>query len=219
MDFLKTKDKEDFFEVFYKKPKKASRSEFEWDLPITSPSFKTTSYVYFQDEGALKHTTVNLEVSDISYHFDVRLRPLVNRIKEAMKDIMAFEDDWDDDGALATNENTLNKAVKFLHDYSVYILNKFGFILDGPYLDITRDGSISARWKNERAEMMIIFKQNSDTSFYYLREVESGNDANGSVNLAKPAAPYLALWMKELLTQSPFENLRFLTSMKFTDLP
>jgi hypothetical protein len=77
----------------------------------------------------------------------------LSEIKQAIveaKDILYLKDDWDDEGADATDEETFLSAISFLVMYSKHLFKHHGAVIDTPFIDILRDGSIGILWDNPK---------------------------------------------------------------------
>ena len=74
------------------------------------------------------------------------------------KYLLELEEDWDDEGANVTTFETYKNAVDFVITSSKF-LNNYNSKLEKPFIDITRDGSISVQWDTPKASFFIIFKK------------------------------------------------------------
>jgi hypothetical protein len=136
-----------------------------------------------------------------TYRIPFRLRHIVTQILEATE-ILNYPDNWDDEGALATNQFTFEKAVTFITDYTAYIYQQFSIVLNEFYIDILRDGSVSVHWKAENeSQLFIIFKKEENAlAYYYAVSGERKIPLNSAVEPAAPVDETLALWMKNHLS-------------------
>ncbi len=136
-----------------------------------------------------------------TYRIPNRLRHIAEQIEDAIE-ILSYQDNWDDEGALATNSYTFEQAVSFIIDYAVYIYDRFAIVLNEPYIDILRDGSVTVHWKTEKeAQLFIIFKtEKGELAYYYAESSERKIPLNSAIEPGTPVDETLALWMKNHLT-------------------
>jgi hypothetical protein len=142
---------------------------------------------------------ISYKVTDFEYEIPIQLKKIIDEI-ERSRYILDLEDDWDDEGAIATNIETFNKAIKFILDYSLHIF-KIGKLIETPKIDILRDGSVSVNWETHKASFLIIFKITNAKYSYYYGETKIDNIpfklaiSNGNKNIDE----ITALWMSENL--------------------
>lgn len=142
--------------------------------------------------------SIALEIVDKRINLPIKLKKIAASIKEAIQ-ILEYEDNWDDEGALATDIETFIKAIDFLTSYSVSLL-KYGTI-DKPYVDIMRDGSVSIMWETEKATLLAIFKKgNRELSYLYGQPKDKAKQPFPySVENGSKIDEILALWMRQYL--------------------
>ncbi len=112
--------------------------------------------------------TLEIKIKDQTFHLDHRLKDIADSIHDAAQ-ILDFNEDWDDNGANSTNFQTFLKATNFLISYSTELL-RFG-VIETPFIDLMRDGSISILWDTPKASLLVIFQKNdSELSHFYGEE-------------------------------------------------
>ncbi len=109
---------------------------------------------------------VQIQISDNHFSLPISLNHIAKSIINSQA-IMLLENDWDDDGADATNLNTYLKAVSFVVSYSKFIFESLKVVIDYPDIDILRDGSVSVFWETHKATFLIIFKKNDNRYSYF----------------------------------------------------
>ncbi len=124
------------------------------------------------------------------------LSHIASSIKKS-ETILELKEDWDEEGALPTNIETFVKAVKFIIDYSTFILKgKEKVVIDSPDIDILRDGAIIVNWETPVASFTIIFeKEPSEIYYYYAKEKQSLITLKYGININKEVNEYTTLWM------------------------
>lgn len=143
-----------------------------------------------------------LPIEGTSFSLPYELHNLAKAIDRSKK-LLTLKDNWDEEGALATNIETYNKAIKFLVEYSIYILNSGPgqVVLDAPDIDILNDGSIVINWETKSATFTIIFdKSPTDIAYFYAKEYSEGSvPLKHGINLTKKIDKYTAEWMSNNL--------------------
>jgi hypothetical protein len=172
--------------------------------------YKPQDYMLFLEKEFLKpHSIPAFIVVEADYTFHVigktfkipaRLKHMAQQIVDATE-ILSYPDNWDDDGALATNNHTFEQAATFIMDYAVYIYHRFAMVLSEPYIDMLRDGSVTVHWKSEKgAQLFIIFKKEEGAlAYYYAESSERKIPLNSAIEPGAPVEETLALWMKNHL--------------------
>lgn len=142
--------------------------------------------------------SIVLEIAYERISLPIKLKNIADSIKEA-KQILEYEDNWDEEGAIETDLETFKKAVDFLTLYSIYLL-KYGTI-DKPFIDIMRDGSVSIMWETEKATLLVIFKKgNKALSYLYGQPKDDTKQPFPySVENVSKIDEILALWMRQYL--------------------
>lgn len=126
-------------------------------------------------------------------------RKISEAISEA-KELLKFKDDWDEEGALATDKATLSKTLSILRNHARHLLAEHGKTLPAPYIDIMRDGSISMYWETNVAKLFIIIKKGDiPNSFYYGERKDNHIPLKSAIAITDGIDDSLALWMKKNL--------------------
>ena len=147
-----------------------------------------------------KESDYTFEVNGKSYTVPVSLKPVAHQIEEA-RIILEYEDDWDDEGAIATEIDTFEKAVNFLVDYSTFVYKNYAVILKEPYIDILRDGSVSVHFEAARnTQLLIVFKkEENELAYFYAEQGDRKIPFKSAIIPGEPVDETLASWMKNHL--------------------
>jgi len=147
-----------------------------------------------------EESVYSFEVNGLKYDVPLCLKYIAKQIEEA-KVILDYEDDWDDEGAVATDVNTFTKAIDFVVQYSVFIYNSYKAILKEPYIDILRDGTISVHWEaSKNNQMLIIFKKDEgEIAHYYAQQGDRKIPLKSAIIPGEQVDETLALWMMKYL--------------------
>lgn len=147
-----------------------------------------------------EESVYSFEVNGLKYDVPLCLKYIAKQIEEA-KVILDYEDDWDDEGAVATDVNTFTKAIDFVVQYSVFIYNSYKAILKEPYIDILRDGTISVHWEaSKNNQMLIIFKKDEgEIAYYYAQQGDRKIPLKSAIIPGEQVDETLALWMMKYL--------------------
>lgn len=149
---------------------------------------------------SMKSLNCTVEVNGNKYDIPVRLKHIAQQIEDA-KVILEYKDDWDDEGAMATDINTFEKAVNFVVQYSVFVFNNYTTILKEPYIDILRDGSISVHWDAAKnTQLLIVFKKDKDElAYFYAEQGDRKIPFKSAIVPGDPVNETLAIWMRSYL--------------------
>ena len=135
------------------------------------------------------------------------LPPILNYIQETINgaaELLTYTENWDEEGATSTDNETLTSALSFLRNYTVSIYGKYAALIHKPAINIMRDGGIYLFWETTRGKLLIIFtKGKSDMAFFYGESKgEKGNiPFKGGAELQKNPQEHIVQWMKDYLTQ------------------
>jgi len=147
-------------------------------------------YIYFDKQS--------FEISGQQFLFPSELISIADQLTEATE-ILNYQDDWDENGADATDQKTFLSAARFLEVYSNFIFKNYAKVLAIPYVDITRDGSISIDWETENGKFLIIFnKQPTNRDFYYGERLSNSISIKSAIEINSEIEvdESLAIWMK-----------------------
>lgn len=143
---------------------------------------------------------ISVEINNDSISLPIELKTIADQIEEA-KELLQFNFDWDEEGAIATNAETFGQAAHFLIKYALYLQQTNSTILTTPYIDILKDGSISIHWDNPKSQFLIIFKKESvDLAYYYAELKDTKVPFKSAIKIGNPIDKHLAIWMNEHLT-------------------
>lgn len=143
--------------------------------------------------------TIDFSINDYKISLPRNLKGIADSILDS-RCLLELEYDWDEEGADATNLNTYRNAIRFIVNYSTHILNRFDSILEKPYIDITRDGSISVFWNTTKASFFIIFgKDKNEYAYYYGQEKETDIAFKYKININDSIDLITLTWMRQNL--------------------
>lgn len=128
-------------------------------------------------------------------------RHLVN-IKNVIifsEDLLKLEDDWDDEGAIATNVLTHGRAVELLINYSKNLLSNYNCIITAPEINITKDGSIDLEWRTENNILLINIQNSEDLIVHYYGEDFRSKTIIKGIIESNTINSDLAFWMQKLV--------------------
>jgi len=138
-----------------------------------------------------------ITVGHETFHLPIKLKKIADAIKDALR-ILDHEDDWDDAGAVSTDSITFRKAVKFLISYATYI-SKNG-VIEAPFIDLLRDGSVTVMWETDKASLLIVFKKgNKDMSYVFGYDKLKNREFKYSIEKEEAIDEILAAWMSKYL--------------------
>lgn len=147
----------------------------------------------------VKNNEIPLTISGEKYTVPYVLKNFVEHIEEA-KEILDYTYDWDDDGALPTNDKTFGQASHFLMDYVLHIFKNHKTVLQTPYIDVLRDGSVSVHWETQKGKLLIIFKREpKDLAYYYAESLVNNIPFKSAIKIGEEIDELLALWMEKNL--------------------
>lgn len=159
-------------------------------------SLKEKSYIA---PSSIVSKNIVIEINNETTVIPIELKHIATQIEEA-KEILQYTFDWDDEGALATDDVTFGNAASFVKDYALYLYQMHSVVLAPPYIDILKDGSVSVHWERPNAQFLIVFKKNnSDLAYYFAKHKENKVPFKSAIELGKPVDEFLALWMKKNL--------------------
>ncbi|WP_156815789.1 hypothetical protein [Thioalkalivibrio sp. ALJ24] len=75
--------------------------------------------------------------------------------EERLNQIAAFEDDWDEDGAIAPGDDLVDRVRTLLKGWVSLVRRVYGTEILTPVVGPARDGSIDLHWKEEGFEILI----------------------------------------------------------------
>lgn len=143
-------------------------------------------------------TVFEIEVGGRSIgELPIQLYEIKKSIDDA-KYMLDLEEDWDDEGGMPVDKNTFIRAIKFLINYSVWLLRNQSIFLVPPQIHPGPDGSIDILWRTKNYRMLINVLPNPERQFeYYGDDKKDGNSIKGKVP-SNGVQEFLALWLKNL---------------------
>jgi hypothetical protein len=98
---------------------------------------------------------------------DVAIKHILQAI-ELSKNILNFNDNWDDEGSPAYKVSTWDRATTFLRRSALQLWEEYHVILDAPKILPGPVGSIDLHWKTSRRELLINIPEilNEPANFY-----------------------------------------------------
>lgn len=104
---------------------------------------------------------------------------IVERLQFSMR-LLEYEEDWDDDGALPTNNAAYAQIISFLNGISKGIYEKFREVLQPPRIGLTKDGELTLHWINPKSTCVIIFERGRET-YFYSKNIEANIGSGGPI--------------------------------------
>lgn len=149
------------------------------------------------------HKKISFKIGDDEYMLSHELHHLVKALVDS-QNLLTLPNDWDDEGASATDFPTLKKAVDFIVKYSEYILKTpRDIVIDTPDIDILRDGSISVNWETDKGSFLIIFKRGEhEFTYLYGKDRETKRTFPYAIKNDQSIDQITALWMSQYLKKS-----------------
>lgn len=146
-----------------------------------------------------KNEVIEIILKDKKFYISSKLSEIADEILYSVE-ILDYDNNWDYDNAEPVSEVLYIAGIKFLIDYSEYILKNLGVVIQSPEINAGRNGNIYLAWRTEKARLGISIEENNGeiSAFYY---GDLGNDRNvvkGNVNVIN-VEDYLAYWMKYLV--------------------
>lgn len=171
-------------------------SEFKIQKTVKDLSKRTIQYsLILSDLSETLSKDLEHGIFNKSLNFYKKFEGLIKLLNDS-KEILSYPDNWDDDGAKATNSNTFSNAQDFLLAYYSEIYNRFDKILPLPYFDILKDGSLYILWDTSKAKFLIIFKKDQNIAFLYAENKEKNVPFKTAVQIGEPVDDVVILWMK-----------------------
>ena len=106
---------------------------------------------------------------------------LLNEIDRS-REILSWEEDWDDEGSPGFQEATWGKATEFLERHARLLLKKYGLLMPTPRILPGPGGSIDLHWETGRRELLINVRPDSNLAGFY-GEATGTNSLKGKADL------------------------------------
>lgn len=124
------------------------------------------------------------------------LTHIYNTIREA-EYILDLEDDWDDEGAVSISIDTFDKAINFIKEYSISLLENHKLILVAPTISPVGNGSIDVLWQTQDNSLLVNINNGNFAYYYGVLDVRNlKSDFNGKVP-ANTVIHFFAVWLEE----------------------
>ena len=124
------------------------------------------------------------EPRTIQFPRKVASSPLSDLLSEIdrSREILSWEEDWDDEGSPRFQEATWEKATEFLERHARLLLKKYGLLMPTPRILPGPGGSIDLHWETERRELLINVRPDSNLAGFY-GEATGTNSLKGKADL------------------------------------
>lgn len=122
------------------------------------------------------------------------LSSLRNAVKAScwMLDLAA---DWDEEGAIAYDEATWKRAVRFLCESAVVLWGETGIVVPAPEIQNGPEGTIDLFWESDEVTLLINIPVNPAEPATYYGSNKRGEDTRGTVFTDRPNKSLL-LWAR-----------------------
>jgi hypothetical protein len=108
--------------------------------------------------------------------------------------ILDLEENWDDEGASAYTQETWNRAISFLVDFSLLVFHSAGKTIPAPQITHSVEGSIDIFWETDTFYLLVNVPQGEEPITYF-GDDRVGNTSKGTISQAKKG---FALAMSDL---------------------
>jgi hypothetical protein len=132
---------------------------------------------------------------------DPSIKHIFERIEQS-RDILNFEDDWDDEGSPAYKTSTWERATSFLRRSALHLWQAHHIVLDIPKILPGPVGSIDLHWKTDQRELLINIPETLDepANFYgddsASREHLPNQTVKGTLDTSKENQ-WLLMWLMQ----------------------
>ncbi len=181
--------------LYREKDKFVSRKENQIYAAIYSSSFSPPKKEFEKVTWIIPK--LNIELSGKTFILDRNLDKIYDCIINSKK-ILQLKDDWDDEGALACNKITYNRAIELLLKYTLHLFETYNLIIEEPEINLVKDGSIDLEWRNNSSILLfnILNKPERDIH-YYGEDFKSKTIIKGFIDYDHINND-LAYWMQKL---------------------
>jgi hypothetical protein len=95
--------------------------------------------------------------------------PLADLLAEIdrSREILSWQDDWDDEGSPHFEEATWKRATEFLERHARLLLKKHGLLMPTPRILPGPNGSIDLHWETGRRELLMNIRPDSKLAGFY----------------------------------------------------
>ncbi|MGI0108318.1 hypothetical protein [Salinimicrobium sp. WS361] len=113
--------------------------------------------------------TFSFTILGEKYLIDRNLYHIYESIDKS-KTLLELNDDWDDEGAVGSNELIYKRSIHFLVDYAKYIYEIHNSVIEEPEINLVKDGSIDLEWRNENYILLINIRNTPERNIHYYGE-------------------------------------------------
>jgi len=162
-----------------------SQSWLKDKIPQEIKNFEVDTYKeYCKTEGSYKQIESSNE-----------LPSELKKVIETSKQLLEYEDDWDEEGSLGYSKSTLDKAEKILTDNALTFWKNNAVWVTAPDFCPGPNGSIDLLWKLEDRELLINIPINENNlAGYYGDNFLNGSVIKGKLNLTEKNE-WILMWL------------------------
>lgn len=148
-------------------------------------------------KNQMKNKSINIYIPFEDEIILFGLKPLYKEINLS-KDILELEEGWDGFDAPKIPNEIYEKSISFLKEYSIFIYNNTGVVIDTPEINPGRNKNIFLSWRTQKARMAIsIESKDGELIANYYGDINNKQPIKGYVSTDK-ISEYLAYWMINL---------------------
>lgn len=118
-------------------------------------------------------------ISDIINGLPEEMENLGTLIEDSYIQISSLSDNWDDEGAVAPDVETLIATFTFLSKIVIFVHKKTKKVISFPDIHPFSDGSIDLYWKTKDLDLLINIENESPHAFTYYGQSKSEVDIQG----------------------------------------
>ncbi len=112
----------------------------------------------------------------ISHALNMRGKDSIRPATTEASALLLLENDWDDEGSLAVDGPTLERAKDFLVRHARFFTAFYGASLEPPEFAPTRDGSVDLYWETATYELLINVPTEREAPVSYYGDNTQGNN-------------------------------------------
>ncbi len=117
--------------------------------------------------------TIPVLISDIINGLPEGMENLGTSIEDSYIHISSLSDNWDDEGAVAPDAETLIATFTFLSKVALFVHRKTKKVISFPDVHPFSDGSIDLYWKTMDLDLLINIENDSPYAFTYCGQSKS----------------------------------------------
>jgi hypothetical protein len=140
---------------------------------------------------------LELSIGDKKIYLDPKLHRIKD-IVENSRNILELENDWDDNGALASKDYIYYRSIEILVRYAQSVFVNHQLVIDNPEINLCRDGSIDLEWRKKGLMLLINIQNKENIDIHYYGEDYNKNTIlKGFLDSFKLNLD-LVFWMRKL---------------------